>query len=72
MLLTTQLAKSKGFLQSTHRDLGAGHDISLEKNSENAVSFLKQKENSFFFFPLGYQFFGMLKYISAKEIVNII
>lgn len=61
VLLRAQLAKSKGFLQSAHRDLGAGHDISLEKNSENVVSFLKQKENLFFFFlsfSLGLQFFG--------------
>lgn len=46
VLLTTQPAKSKDFLQSVHKDLGAEYAISLENNSEKVVSLLKEKENS--------------------------
>lgn len=46
LLLTTQPAKSKGFLQSTYKDLGAVYAISLENISEKiVVSLLEKKED---------------------------
>lgn len=70
LLLTTQPAKSKSFLQSAHKDLGTGYAISLEKGSEKVVSFLKEKENSTLL--LGLSIFGRFKCISAEETVNMI
>lgn len=70
VLLTTQPANSRGFLQSAHKDLGTGYAISLENSSEKVVSFLKKKENSTLL--LGLPIFGKFKCISAKEKVNMI
>jgi len=66
----TQPAKSKGFLQRAHKDLGAGYAIYLENNSEKVVYFLKEKENSTLL--LGLSFFGRFKCISARKTVNVI